>query len=170
MKTYRKLIIISLTLLIASCSDMYLSHQQPEPRAHAAHRPLDGAVLQLLRQEMQAIQTGMMSLVPAIASGDWVKVSEIANNIEGSYILKQQLTAEQRHDLHKSLPAEFVKRDQAFHHSAGMLAHAAEMGNVDVVNFYFYKLNTACVECHSEFALERFPLLKPKQSKHHQVI
>lgn len=48
-----------------------------------------------------------------------------------------------------------------------MLAHAAEMGHPDIVNFYFYKLNTACVECHTEFALEKFPALKPKKSAHH---
>ena len=167
MKPFLRLAIIPLTFFIASCSDFHLAHKKAEPSVHVTHIQLDDAIHQLLRQEMQAIQTGMMSLVPAIASGDWEKVAEIGKNIEGSYLLKQKLTTEQRHALHKSLPAEFIKRDQAFHQSAGMLAHAAEMGNSDVVNFYFYKLNTACVECHTEFATERFPMLVHKQSETH---
>ena len=164
------LIIIPLTLFITSCTGLHLAHKekQIDPSAQAAtHIQLDPEIHQLLQQEMQAIQSGMMSLVPAIASGDWDKVVEIGKNIEGSYLLKQKLTHAQRHALHKSLPAEFIKRDQAFHHSAGMLAHAAEMKNADIVNFYFYKLNTACVECHTEFANEKFPMLKPKHNKTH---
>lgn len=170
MNSYRIFAIIPFTLFIASCSDLHLTHEKAEAKTHieqVTQIQLDDEIHELLQQEMQAIQTGMMSLVPAIASGDWEKVADIGKNIEGSYLLKQKLTTEQRHVLHKSLPAEFIKRDQAFHHSAGMLAHAAEMGHPDIVNFYFYKLNTACVECHTEFALEKFPALKPKKSAHH---
>ena len=169
---YFRLSIITLSFFITSCSDLHLSHQEVKPSVHTENvhnEPiqLDEGIHQLLQQEMQAIQTGMMSLVPAIASGDWKKVAEIGKNIEGSYLLKQKLTTEQRHALHKSLPVEFIKRDKAFHHSAGMLAHAAEMGHPDIVNFYFYKLNTACVECHTEFATERFPNLAVKKSEEH---
>ena len=48
-----------------------------------------------------------------------------------------------------------------------MLAHVAEMGDPDIVNFY--KLNTACVECHIEFVADRFPNLVSRQSEaqHH---
>jgi len=168
MKLFLRLAIIPLAFFIASCSDFHLAHKKYEPSVHVVtHIQLDNSIQQLLQQEMQAIQTGMMALVPAIASGDWNKVTEIGKQIEGSYLLKQKLTAEQRHALHKSLPAEFIKQDQAFHHSAGMLAHAAEMRHTDIVNFYFYKLNTACVECHTEFATERFPGLVVKKGVVH---
>ena len=169
MQPYLNLAILTLSFSITACTDLHLSHKETaqEPSTQATHIQLDPDIRQLLQQEMQAIQTGMMSLVPAIASGDWNQVAEIGRHIEGSYLLKQTLTNEQRHALHKSLPAEFIKRDQAFHHSAGMLSHAAEMGNADIVNFYFYKLNTACIECHTEFAAEKLPLLKPKQHKSH---
>ncbi|RLA25193.1 MAG: hypothetical protein DRQ62_03310 [Gammaproteobacteria bacterium] len=166
MKPYLRLVLFPLCLLLASCS---LHSADKKVASVVAHAPiqLDNEIHQLLQQEMQAIQTGMMSLVPAIASGDWGKVAEIGKQIEGSYLLKQKLTTEQRHTLHHSLPAGFIKLDQAFHHSAGMLAHAAEMGHSDIVNFYFYKLNTACVECHTEFASARFPMLENKQTEAH---
>ena len=170
MKPILKLVFFTLSLLTASCSSLHKTdkHQQPSAQhKQHAHMQLDAEIHQLLQQEMQAIQTGMMSLVPAIASGDWEKVAEIGKNIEGSYLLKQKLTTEQRHALHKSLPAAFIKYDQAFHHSAGMLAHAAEEGHSDIVSFYFYKLSAACVECHTEFATERFPNLAVKKSAGH---
>jgi len=146
---------------------MLIKDKHTKPVAHQAQKQLDAEIQQLLRQEMQAIQAGMMSLVPAIASGDWEKVADIGKDIEGSYILKQNLSLEQRHALHKSLPVGFIKLDRAFHHSAGMLVNAAEMGHADIVNFYFYKLNTACVECHTEFAHDRFPDLVPEQGESH---
>jgi len=167
MKPYLSLAIIPLTLFITACSNLPQIQKKNEPSAHISHIQVDAELHRLLQMEMQAIQTGMMSLVPAIASGDWEKIAEIGKNIEASYLLKQQLTTAQRHALHKSFPAEFIKQDQAFHNSAGNLAHAAEMENTEIVNFYFYKLNTACVECHTQFAAKKFPMLVPEQKKSH---
>lgn len=167
MKLIFKLTLLSLSISIASCSDLHRQETHAEPVKQHTTMQLDAEIKQLLQQEMQAIQSGMMALVPAMASGNWEKVAEIGKNMEASYLLKQKLTKEQRHALHKSLPAGFIKQDQAFHHSAGMLAHAAEMGHPDIVNFYFYKLNTACLECHSEFATNRFPDLTQKKTEAH---
>lgn len=111
----------------------------------------------LLNQEMAAIQKGMMALIPAISAGHWEEVATIGKNIKASFIMKQKLTKAQKEELHRVLPPDFIERDQAFHSSAGMLAHAAEMKNSDVVNFYFYKLNEACVSCHAKYAAGRFP-------------
>ncbi|NOQ13153.1 MAG: hypothetical protein GQ583_01555 [Methyloprofundus sp.] len=167
MKRYLGFLLLPLLLLIAGCSERHITEEHAKPSVQHVDMQLDEDIHQLLQQEMQAIQQGMMSLIPAIASGDWEKVAVIGKTIEGSYLLKQKLTIEQRHALHKSLPAGFIKQDQAFHHSAGMLAHAAEMGHPDIVNFYFYKLSTACVQCHAEFATDRFPGLVAKQSEAH---
>jgi len=111
----------------------------------------------LLNEEMAAIEHGMKELIPAISSGDWKNVVSIAQNISDSFIMKQKLTVKQKEELHMALPDLFVEMDQDFHNSAAMLAHAAEMKNADVVNFYFFKLNNACVSCHTKFAKSRFP-------------
>jgi len=112
---------------------------------------------QLLVAEMRAVQDGMMSLIPAISSGNWQAIAEIGRKLHDSYIMKQKLSKSQIEELHHSLPEGFQELDHSFHHSAGMLAHAAEGKNADVVNFYFFKLNEACVSCHSKFATHRFP-------------
>ena len=114
----------------------------------------------LLGEEMVAIENGMKNLVPAIASGEWEQVASIAQSISNSFIMKQKLTTAQKDELHRVLPGQFIEMDQEFHKSAGMLAHAAGMKNADVVNFYFFKLNSACVACHTKYATERFPGLR----------
>ncbi len=142
---------------------------------HATEAPADRgiqlspALKKLLNQEMEAIQKGMMALVPAIASGKWDEVADIGKNIKASFIMKQKLSKAQREELHHALTPAFIEMDQAFHKSAGMLAHAAEMKNSDVVNFYFFKLNEACVSCHAKYATSRFPGLATSsgQDEHH---
>ena len=141
---------------------------------HTAERPagngihLSADLRNLLGEEMVAIENGMKNLVPAISSGEWEKVASIAQNISNSFIMKQKLTTAQKDELHRALPSHFVEMDQDFHNSAGMLAHAAGMKNADVVNFYFFKLNSACVACHTKYATERFPgLLKGNEGDSH---
>ena len=125
-------------------------------------------LLALLNQEMGLIQQAMMDIVPANATGEWDQVSAIGKKIKASFILKQKMTDAQKEELYRVLPPQFIEMDMDFHTSAGMLAHAAEMKNADVVNFYFYKMNAACVSCHGKYASKRFPgLAKGGEEEHH---
>lgn len=134
-----------------------------DPARHGEETAAGGAVRlspelqRLLTREMLAIQDGMQALVPAIAAGHWPEIAEIGRKIRDSYILRQEMTEAQREELHRALPAGFVEMDRSFHRAAGMLAHAAEQKNAEVVGFYFYKLNEGCVACHSKFAARKFP-------------
>jgi hypothetical protein len=151
---------------------------EDEHHAAGSHGPGDnkGAELhlstglhQLLNDEMAAIESGMQNLVPAISSGKWETVASIAQNISDSFIMKQKLTVAQKEELHQALPPLFIEMDQDFHASAAMLAHAAGMKNADVVNFYFFKLTSACVACHTRYAAQRFPgLVKENKGERHQ--
>lgn len=133
------------------------------------HLHLSPALMDLLKQEMNAIQEGMQALIPAITSGNWQAVAETGEHIQHSYIMQQQLTDTQMEELHQALPSTFLELDQSFHHSAGMLAHAAKMKNAEVVSFYFYKLTDTCVACHRKFAGYRFPgLVGDAQNSGHQ--
>jgi len=169
MKSYIKLSLLALPLFISACSSFHNTHEAVPPVSHVKKINLDKDIQQLLQEEMKAIEQGMTALIPAIARGEWDQVTKIGRNIEQSYLLKQKLSPEQRHSLHKSLPARFIQLDQAFHESAGMLAHGAEMRKPDIVNFYVYKLSSACVECHTEFVAEKFPglVLEHTEEHHH---
>jgi len=116
---------------------------------------------------MAALQEGMQSLVPAIVSGNWEAVATTGEKLRDSFILQQELTPELVAELHRAVPAAFLEMDQSFHHSAGMLVHAAKKENPELVTFYYYKLTETCVSCHTKFATHRFPgLANPGVHRH----
>lgn len=121
----------------------------------------------LLLREMRALYGGVATLAPALIVGEWEKVATTAKKIQGSYIMKQELTDAQRKELQRTLPPLFVEYDKTFHGYAGMLAHAAENKNADVANFYLSKMTETCIKCHSRFAGERFPELVKAESPAH---
>ena len=119
----------------------------------------------LLNQEMQALQTGMQSIIPAYISGNWDEIATTAGKMQNSYILKQSLTESQGKELHSVLPHAFIEKDQRFHYLAGMLEHAAKNKKAELINFYFSEMNESCVSCHTIFATHKFPALSPKGKK-----
>ena len=133
-----------------------LSHGHDAPSSNTILE-LSADLHRLLKQEMAAIQIGMQSLVPDIATGNWAGVADTGRQLQNSYLFNRELTPTQREELHQKLPIAFRELDQAFHHAAGMLADAAHTKNADVVGFYFYKLVDSCVSCHAKFATTRFP-------------
>jgi len=119
----------------------------------------------LLNQEMQALQTGMQSIIPAYISGNWDEIATTAGKMQNSYILKQSLTESQIKELHSLLPPAFIEKDQRFHYLAGMLQHVATNKNPELINFYFSKMNESCISCHTQFATHKFPALLSKDEK-----
>jgi hypothetical protein len=117
---------------------------------------------ELLKNEMLALQKGMMSIIPAYVAGNWSEIEKIAQKMKSSYILKKSLTDKQVEELHTSLPASFIKLDQHFHYLSGMLNRAAKNKKSELVGFYFSKLSESCVSCHAQYAVHKFPAFAPK--------
>ena len=162
----------NLKLLVALICSVLSFNIQAESNLHEKNTillqlPVD--IKPLLLEEMQQLQQGMISLVPAIVSGNWDEIANIAKKMQHSYIMKQKLTSLQMQSLHQSLPLNFIDLDHNFHRLAGMLAHVAEEKKMELVNFYVYKLTESCVQCHSKYAQQRFPRLNnfSKPTKHH---
>lgn len=160
--------------VIASLTFLFINIGQASDDKHREnHTVLEGTAVSLspdlkeiLNQEMYEIEQGMMKIISAISGGNWENITEIAIKIKNSFILKQKLSEKQIEELHHSLPVEFIEMDHSFHSTAGKLAHAALEHDGELVNFYFYKLHSQCIDCHSKYASERFPNLKKiQQSK-----
>ena len=151
MKACKVLFLLSLALV----SHAEMSHE--EPNKMQGVESLSPEIRLLLNQEMIAIQKGMMAIVPAYASGNMEEVASIAKEIKNSYILAQNLTQEQRHELHNKLPTSFIQLDEKFHYYAGMLEHVAKNRKNELISFYFAKLSESCAGCHSLHAKHRFP-------------
>jgi hypothetical protein len=153
-------ILIATVAIVAGLSVPALSiadHKEHHDGKHKSAENLSPDLRALLQKEMKALQSGMISVVPAYISGNLTEVEEIATGMKNSFILKQAITKEQMQELHTSLPAAFVKMDMEFHYFAGMLAHAANRKKLELVNFYLSKLTESCVGCHSEYATHKFP-------------
>ena len=147
-------LIFLITLFSSACSIAGEKEEIHKQSSQELNLPID--IKQLLKKEMLAIENGMQKLISTIAAGDWQQTAKIGKQIQASYLMKQNLTDEQLRHLHHILPEQFVKLDHSFHHYAGMLAHAAEVKNAEVVSFYFYKMNDSCIQCHSSYAESKF--------------
>ena len=134
--------------------------------SHSGVAGLSPELRALLASEMQQLQKGMTEMLPLYVSGQWAEIAVIAGKMEDSYVLKQQLSEEQMHELHTILPADFIELDQQFHYLAGMLEHVAEKQKVELIGFYYSEMGKACVSCHTQHATQRFPALAPKAEAH----
>ena len=157
-------LVFLITLFSSACSIAEEKENIHQQNTHNLNLPMD--IKQLLKKEMLAVEKGMQKLISTIAAGDWQQTAVIGKQIQASYLMKQELTDEQMKHLHHILPKQFVKLDHSFHHYAGMLAHAAEVKNADVVSFYFYKMNDSCIQCHSSYAQSKFPGLSASTKNH----
>lgn len=155
-------------IIIGQASDAKQRENHTIEKRSALHLSTDLKVI--LNQEMNEIEQGMMKIIPAISSGNWENIAKIAKKIKNNFILKQKLTEKQIEELHHSLPAEFIEIDHSFHSTAEKLAHAAFQHDGELVNFYFYKLHSQCIKCHSKYASGRFSNFQKIQqgkSDHH---
>jgi len=144
------------------------------PLAHADNHAEKGVeslspeVRSLLSKEMVAIQNGMMSVIGAYAAGNFEEIATVAGQIKNSYILKQDMSRQQMHELHQKLPKSFIHLDQQFHNYAGLLEAAAKNSDDELIGFYFSKLVDACSGCHSQHAKHKFPAFeKPDEENTH---
>ena len=168
MKFIIRITLLSLLLPTLSFAADKHKHDEHEGRQGAAGvEMLSDDLRHLLSQEMQALQSGMMSIIPAYVSGNWGEIATTAGKMKNSYILKQSLTQAQVEELHSVLPHGFIKQDKRFHYLAGMLEHAARKEKSELVNFYFSEMTESCVSCHAAFATHKFPGLVTQRKGGH---
>lgn len=134
---------------------------------HSGIAALSPELRELFSREMVELQNGMMAMIPLYISGNLGEIANIARKMESSYVLKQNLSKSQVHELHSKLPSSFIVLDQQFHYFAGMLEHVANMEKIELVGFYISKMSETCVRCHTEYATDRFPALAPKRQDEH---
>mgnify|MGYP000524083644 CR=1 FL=1 len=137
-------------------------------QAESAVESLSPELRSLLSKEMLAIQKGMQSILPAYVSGNNQEVAHIAHNIKSSFVMKQNITKAQKHELQQKLPQSFLHLDKKFHEYAGMLEHVAEEKHTELIGFYYAKLSETCVSCHAQYATHKFTAFgKQKDDTHH---
>ena len=130
------------------------SHQGIKENTHAIE--WTPSTRSALIKEMHAITKNYQDLVSNLVQGDWEKVTEKSHAIYSSFILKQELSEEDMHDLHRILPERFLDMDLQFHNHAKKLAMAAKQHGGELAAFYSWKLMDGCVNCHEIYATDSF--------------
>ncbi len=120
----------------------------------------------LLIEEMQAIATSMDVIFRAIIAGEHDQVAQQAQAIHDSFIMAQKMTDEDSEILEKTLSAAFIERDEAFHHLSEHLAEAARKKDLSLQIKLYQEMESACIACHQNHALDRFPNLKSISVNH----
>lgn len=111
---------------------------------------------QLLTEEMRSIKQAAGQIYNGMIVGDHSVVANMAEQIHNSFILHRELTEQDKKDLVKALPPEFLKLDGDFHATAKKLMHAAEQKDFDLQRYYFDKMTESCQTCHSTYVTDRF--------------
>lgn len=165
MKKILQLIFLTLLLPALCQGEEDMPHQESETQSVIAR--LSPELQQLFSREMIELQNGMTAMLPLYVAGKLDDIAMIADQMESSYVLKQNLSGSQMHELHTQLPDAFIEQDQQFHYLAGMLGHVAKVGKTELVGFYMAQLAEACVACHTAYATNRFPALSRKRHTGH---
>ena len=111
----------------------------------------------LLIQEMRALSTSMAQIHGALVMGDHATVRAEAKAIHDGFVLSQNLSEDQRHEIHTRLPEAFLGLDEQFHGMAAELTAAGERGDPHLERFWFEEMTRVCQDCHRRFAAGRFP-------------
>ncbi|WP_303908385.1 hypothetical protein [Thiohalomonas denitrificans] len=122
---------------------------------------------QLLTDEMRAVKQAMGHIMNGLITGDHAMVGSQAQQIRDSFILKKELTEEDKKNLMAAASPGFVKLDGSFHEMAGMLVQVATEKHSDLQTYYFGRMVEACQECHSQYATNKFPAFGGKQTGGH---
>jgi cytochrome c556 len=128
-----------------------------QPAAASTDVHLSPPLRGLLQQEMREVAHGTQTLAIALASADWKTLADTSAKIRASYILEKKLTAAQRQELERALPAEFKQLDAEFHARAEKLEQAARARDHEQAAFHYSRMIENCAACHSAYAKARFP-------------
>jgi hypothetical protein len=113
----------------------------------------------LLVKEMQSVLQASQEIFAALVQGKHDIIANKAQGIHDSFILKQSLTSQDVKDLHRAVPEGFVQTDREFHRTASRLAQAAKAKDSAREQYYFDKMLSGCLTCHTRYAADRFPEL-----------
>lgn len=159
---------LATVIAISSLAAVSVQSYAAEP-----HTPQDGIVLSpdvlnLLREEMREIASGVQGVALSLATANWRSIEETSNKIRASYIMEKKLTSAQVKELDKALPEQFKRLDAEFHQRAEKLGAAAAAHDPELAIFHYSRLVESCVRCHASFAGKRFPgFASPEVVDHH---
>ncbi|MDT3707784.1 MAG: hypothetical protein ROZ09_13255 [Thiobacillus sp.] len=122
---------------------------------------------QMLSEEMLSVKQASKQILDGLIVGDHSLVATQAQQIHDSFILARALTEQDKKDLTKAAPPEFLALDGQFHVTAKKLSEAALHKDYELQRFYYSRLVDSCQTCHTQFATDKFPAFSGAQPEGH---
>lgn len=122
---------------------------------------------QMLSEEMLSVRQASKQILDGLIVGDHSLVAAQAQQIYDSFILARALTEQDKKDLTKAAPPEFLVLDGQFHATAKKLSDAALQKDYELQRFYYSRLVDSCQTCHTQFATDKFPAFSGAQPEGH---
>ncbi len=128
---------------------------------------LTSRLKQMLSDEMLSVRQAAQQILNGLIVGDHSLVATQAQQIHDSFILARALTEQDKKDLTKAAPPEFLALDGQFHVTAKKLSEAALHKDYELQRFYYSRLVDSCQTCHSQYATDKFPAFSGAQPEGH---
>jgi len=154
-KSLRHLVLAGLVMVVGSLGGPLAQAQE----AASVSPNLTLKLRDLLRKEMLSVEDASQQIVSALVAGNDARVAKLAQNIHDSFILKQEMTLQDKQNLIAAVPDDFVARDRAFHQLSAELAQAARDNDSNLQIVEFGRMIEACTGCHARYATDRFSML-----------
>jgi cytochrome c556 len=117
-------------------------------------QPKPGAEVNLIMEEMTALDRAFKTIIDAIVLGEMQGVARALTGVtEARERIEKAIRAGQKILLPKNQSQfrEFLRLDEQFHIDLEALSRAAETGQKKVVRNYAHKLLDSCVVCHEKY-------------------
>lgn len=110
-----------------------------------------------VKSSMKKSEISLAKMAIAIPKGDFKTIAEEADNIDRKYAIEAQLTPDESNEYLALIPIDFIFVDQSFHTYVNALVSSAKTKDLENTLIQFDLTMRTCVDCHYDFAKERFP-------------
>lgn len=112
-----------------------------------------------VKNAMEKSEISIAKIAIAIPSGDFDVIAEEAAKIDVKYAIVARLTPDDSVKYFSLITADFIFMDQNFHTFVGALESSAKEKDLENTLIQFDLTLRSCVDCHYDFAKEKFPKL-----------
>ena len=112
-----------------------------------------------VKNAMKKSEVSIAKIAIAIPSGDFEAIAEEAAKIDEKYAIEARLTPDDSVEYLSLITTDFIFMDQNFHTYVGALVSSAKEKDLENTLIQFDLSLRSCVDCHYDFAKEKFPKL-----------
>jgi hypothetical protein len=154
------LLLVLAIILIAVISDTRESRAQPDVQLTPTEVFDKIPAMRLhVQKNMGSCDLSLLKITSAIPKGDYETIETEARNIDEKYGIESGMDPDDVSEYYGMISPDFIFLDQDLHQYSNALAQAAHETILDQTLVMFDLTVRSCVNCHYDWAGEKFPSL-----------